>query len=191
MNNGRKHEFPDGESSCYSHSKCKKKKGTLWKLKVLYMQKTLPSLLKKHFKVTPASNNVKYLFGARRHQYLTTGSTIRDGKANYYILPLERTSAVHLLIISQSVSGSAEDCLFVYGSGAFWGCCNWRFPRASTTEAHSPTWDRCAVNKTEITKSVIWLIAGFLEVSPYRKKKNFGHPLKNIFLESNCSAAPF
>ena len=59
---------------------------------------------KKYFKVTPANNNVKYLFGARRHQYLTTSSILRDGKTNYYILPLERPSAVHLLIISQYVS---------------------------------------------------------------------------------------
>lgn len=47
-------------------------------------------VLFKYFKVTPANNSVKYLPGTTEHQSLTTISTIRQGKANYYILPLEK-----------------------------------------------------------------------------------------------------
>ena len=42
-------------------------------------------VLLKYFEVTPANNSVKYFSGTMRHQYLTTSTTIRDGKANYYI----------------------------------------------------------------------------------------------------------
>lgn len=61
-------------------------------------------ILFKYFEVAPANNSVKDLSGTTEHQDLTTISTIRDGKANDYILPLEKPSPVHLLIISQSVS---------------------------------------------------------------------------------------
>lgn len=53
---------------------------------------------------TPANNSVIYLSGIMGQQYVSILSTVKDGKANYYILPLEKSSPVHLLIISQSVS---------------------------------------------------------------------------------------
>lgn len=68
------------------------------------MQKNASLILIKYFEVTLANSSVKNLSETMGHQYLTTNSTRRDGKANYYILPLYKSSPVHLLIISQSVS---------------------------------------------------------------------------------------
>lgn len=61
-------------------------------------------ILIKYFEVTLANSSVEILCETMGHQYLTTNSTMRNGKANYYILPLYKSSPVHLLIISQSVS---------------------------------------------------------------------------------------
>lgn len=61
-------------------------------------------ILFKYLEVTPANNSVKYLSETTGHQYLTTVSTIKDGKANAYILPLKKPSAAHLLITSPSAS---------------------------------------------------------------------------------------
>lgn len=72
-------------------------------MKVLYMED--PSFIPlKYLEVTPVYNSVKNLPETGGHQYLTTISTIRERKANYDILPLEKSSSVNLLIISQSVS---------------------------------------------------------------------------------------
>ena len=94
-----------GENSCISLSKCRKRgdeRNHSYKSPI-YTADTSFVLLK-HFKVSPANNSVKYLCGTTEHQYLTTIPTMRVGKANYYILPLEEPASVLLLIISRSVS---------------------------------------------------------------------------------------
>lgn len=104
-NNSRQYEFLGGENSCISHSKCRKENVIRnHSYKSTTDTADTSFVLFKYFKVTPANNSVKYLSGTTEHQYLTTISTLRDGRANYYILPLEKSSPVHLLIISQSVS---------------------------------------------------------------------------------------
>lgn len=107
MKDGRKYKFLTGESGVIYISEAEKCHLAIMKnhpYESIKCAEKASLILSKYFEVTQANSNVKNLSETMGHQYLTTNSTRRDRKANYYILPLYKSSQVHLLIISQSVS---------------------------------------------------------------------------------------